>query len=199
MRGWLLTSPASGCVHQSSGGGTLSASLFFLCQTILLSSGFGTQAGFLFPPQGAVAGDLPLVQVLGMSEFPLLPWSGRTLPHICVGSRMGGFPVPSVAPNICFTSMQDLGQMGFLFHGHQSQILYSFPIRSQPILCLFMVYKVEKGYTTLIFRQVLHAWNTEGLTLKCASLLKSFLSIIRRDSGEKNWWMEQTLIVSGTS
>lgn len=172
MRGRLLTSPASGCTHQSSGGGlsqhpcSSSAKQFYSVQ------GLEHRQVSCSPP-GAVARDLPLVQVLGMSEFPLLPWSGRTLPHICVGSRMGGFTVPSVACNVCFTSMQGLGQMGFLFHGHQNQILYSFPIRSQPILCLFMVYKVERGYTTHIFRQVLHAWNTETQRGSLSSVLHS--------------------------
>lgn len=42
-----------------------------------------------------------------------------------------------------------------------------------------------RGYLTLKFRQVLCAWTIQGLWLKCASLLKYFLLIFSRGSGEQ--------------
>ena len=42
-----------------------------------------------------------------------------------------------------------------------------------------------RGYLTLKFRQVLCAWTIQGLWLKCASLLKYFLLICSRGSGEQ--------------
>lgn len=112
----LLPQYEAGSVYLILRNGVLSASLLFLCQYIVWSTG----RFCVSPPSGSGKSTPTCTGSWAWVSFLLLPSDSRTLPLICAESKMCGFPVPpSEVDNFCFLSVQGLRQIGFLFHVYQ--------------------------------------------------------------------------------